>query len=300
MMKKLIFFFPIALVSQLGIAQLLKPMDSRHEIGLFVGGSNYIGDVGRRNYVHPNSLALGAIYKLNISKRHIFRANATFAHIFAKDADASDLARRQRNLTIENDIYEFGIGWEFNFFKFDPDRKRNHTFYTFAGVSGFLYSRYSFSNAHTFFRDANNNILSTGLANGDPTQFSTTTIRSENLAFSMAIPFGVGYKYKFFERFIIAAELGFRYTFTDNIDNSSLESKDLTESSVEEGLADFNGAPSVIEARDTQTIFRQNFGNSANTDWYVFTGISVTYAFGRAPCYCSKDVKRRKKKFFIR
>ena len=243
MTKKSFFFLSLFFLSKLSIAQLLNPMDRRHEIGVFIGGNNYIGDVGRRIYVYPNSYALGAIYKLAISKRHLIRINATFAHIFAKDAEASELSRRQRNLSINNDIYELGLGWEFNFFDFFPDRTKSHTFYTFAGIAGFLYSK----------------------------QINTDLTRNENLAFSIAIPFGIGYKYKFSERFIIAGESGFRYTFTDNIDNSS---------------------PKLAS---------QVFGNENNNDWYALTGISLTYTFGRAPCYCSKKKvnRKKKKKFFL-
>ena len=30
-----------------------------HEIGLFIGGANYVGDVGSSNYVYPENPALG-------------------------------------------------------------------------------------------------------------------------------------------------------------------------------------------------------------------------------------------------
>jgi len=26
-----------------------------------------------------------------------------------------------------------------------------------------------------------------------------------------------------------------------------------------------------------------------NNDWYTFSGVTVTYTFGRKPCYCSYD-----------
>ncbi|MEP2335783.1 MAG: DUF6089 family protein, partial [Nonlabens ulvanivorans] len=29
------------------------------------------------------------------------------------------------------------------------------------------------------------------------------------------------------------------------------------------------------------------FGNINNNDWYVFSGVTLTYAFGRKPCYCN-------------
>ena len=30
-----------------------------HEVGVFLGGSNYIGDVGKTNYINPNELSFG-------------------------------------------------------------------------------------------------------------------------------------------------------------------------------------------------------------------------------------------------
>ncbi|MDA9239205.1 DUF6089 family protein, partial [Flavobacteriaceae bacterium] len=29
------------------------------------------------------------------------------------------------------------------------------------------------------------------------------------------------------------------------------------------------------------------FGNQNNNDWYVFTGITFSFTFGREPCYCN-------------
>jgi hypothetical protein len=54
-----LFLFPIMAMN----AQI-------HEVGVFVGGSNYIGDVGLTNYISPNKPAFGLLYKWNISKRH--------------------------------------------------------------------------------------------------------------------------------------------------------------------------------------------------------------------------------------
>lgn len=71
---------------------------------------------------------------------------------------------------------------------------------------------------------------------------------------SIAIPFGVGFKTKLSGNFAISLETKFRYTFEDDLDfisNNSL---------------DFNTE-----------------GNS--NDWYMFTGVSLIYTFGRPACY---------------
>ena len=55
------------LVSSLGFSQI-------YEIGGFLGGSNFIGDVGSSKFVNPNSLAFGGVLKWNRSPRHSYRA----------------------------------------------------------------------------------------------------------------------------------------------------------------------------------------------------------------------------------
>jgi len=76
---------------------------------------------------------------------------------------------------------------------------------------------------------------------------------------SYAIPMAIGYKAKLSHHFMMGIELGVRYTFTDNIDGSNPDTPDS------------NG-----------TI--HTFGNPNSNDWYVFSGITFTFAFGRKPC----------------
>ena len=35
------------------------------EVGVFAGGSNFIGDVGATQFVNPNKLAFGGLFKWN-------------------------------------------------------------------------------------------------------------------------------------------------------------------------------------------------------------------------------------------
>ena len=73
-----------------------------HELGLFVGGSNYIGDIGSSSYIKPNELALGFIYKWNRSPRHAWRFSYMQSNITAQDNKASENARVQRDLKFKN------------------------------------------------------------------------------------------------------------------------------------------------------------------------------------------------------
>src|SRR5690606_38786231 len=72
---------------------------------------------------------------------------------------------------------------------------------------------------------------------------------------TFAIPMALGVKAKINTRFVLGAEIGVRYTFTDNLDGSYPE--DVTKA----------------------------FGNILSDDWYVFSGLTLTYTFGKEPCY---------------
>ena len=102
------------------------------------------------------------------------------------------------------------------------------------------------------------------------TGFSYTALRKKasgqiveyDNALSVAIPMVIGYKATISQNAMLGFEIGARYTFTDDLDVSNPV----------KGLASDEGL---------------KFGNTNSDDWYVFTGITVTFAFGRKPCYCN-------------
>ncbi|MAT89974.1 MAG: hypothetical protein CMC35_04720 [Flavobacteriaceae bacterium] len=208
-----------------------------YEIGPLVGGMNYIGDVGRTNYIAPNSLGFGGVFKWNRSARHSFRASVLFGKIKGDDADASDPRREQRGLSFENNITEASIGleytfWEFNLHKGTPQS----TPYLYTGLTYFQYNALR--------------------------RTSDDRIVDYDSAGTVAIPMVLGFKTSVGTKLVLALEGGARYTFTDNLDGSNPN----------KGLEDAEGL---------------KFGNVNSNDWYVFTGITLTFTFGRKPCYCN-------------
>ena len=85
------------------------------------------------------------------------------------------------------------------------------------------------------------------------------TILSLGGAWDFVIPMVIGYKIALNTNFIFALEIGARYAISDNLDGSSPENNN-------EALS---------------------FGNINNDDWYMFTGFTLTYTFGRKPCFCA-------------
>jgi hypothetical protein len=166
-----------------------------NEIGIFVGGSNYIGDIGPTDYIAPSEPTLGLLYKWNRSTRHSYRFSIKHGNINANDKDSDVPGRNLRGFSFTNSITEFSAGLEFNFFDFDLHESGTlFTPYVFTGVSHFIYNeKYILgTKAETDYRDS-----------------------------AFAIPMIVGIKTRFLENLILGFEVGARYTFTDNLDGSN-------------------------------------------------------------------------------
>lgn len=204
-----------------------------HEIGIFLGGSNYVGDVGSTTYIAPNEPAFGILYKWNRSPRHAYRFSYTQSQISGNDQDSKEPSRYNRGYSFTNDIKELSAGIEFNFFDFNLHQERSKfTPYVYTGLSYFFYDNLYIESGETKKNNSKNTI---------------------------AIPITLGVKTNISRSFLIGAEAGARYSFTDNIDGSNPSDNNLPK-----------------------------FGNLNNNDWYIFTGITLTYTFGERPCYCAE------------
>ncbi|UZO81181.1 DUF6089 family protein [Aquimarina sp. ERC-38] len=205
-----------------------------YEVGMMLGGANYIGDVGSTTFISPNDFSIGAIAKWNRSKRHAFRASFLYAGISADDANGDD-RREVRDFSFTNSVKELSLGIEYNFWEwYLYDGEPQFTPYLYTGITAFSYGAQVV--------DAGDN----------------NRIKTYDNTINMAIPMVVGIKKTVSRSFVLGAEIGARYTFTDNLDGSD------PDSSVGSG-----------------------FGNLNNNDWYVFTGLTFSFTWGRIPCYCT-------------
>ncbi|MCJ7467430.1 MAG: DUF6089 family protein [Maribacter sp.] len=203
-----------------------------YEIGVFAGGANNIGDVGRTNFILPSNLAFGGLFKWNKSKRYAWRASMIYGKFTADDSKSNMTSRQQRGYVVDNSILEASAGLEFNFVEYNLHKLGPaYTPYLYTGVT---YFRYDY------------NYISAG---------QLVSLNQRDGAF--AIPMTAGFKIRISQLFILGAEVGARYTFTDNLDAS-------------------NPAGSNFE--------EFQFGNIFSDDWYVFSGVTLTYTFGRVVC----------------
>ncbi|RAR47740.1 hypothetical protein B0I10_1079 [Flavobacterium lacus] len=172
-----------------------------NEIGIFVGGANYIGDVGPTTYIAPNDVALGFIYKWNRSTRHSYRFSYTYGKIESNDLDSDVADRNLRGLNFKNTLHEVSAGMEFDFFEFDlHSMKPQFTPYVYTGLSYFAYKE-------LYYLD--------------------NTATEDYQEGALAIPMIVGVKTKLNRDFVISFEVGARFTFTDNLDGSNPKNENL-------------------------------------------------------------------------
>lgn len=203
-----------------------------NEVGVFAGGSNYIGDIGPTTYVAPEKPAFGVLYKWNRSPRHAYRFSLIHAKLAAADMNSDVSGRKNRYLAFKNSVTEFSGGMEFSFFDFNLHTDEfKMTPYVYTGLSYFFFTESYFSNGTQIMQDKKSTV---------------------------AIPMILGLKAHIAPSFVLGVEAGARYTFTDNLDGSHPDNESL------------------------------GFGNMESNDWYVFTGVTLTYTFGNRPCYCAE------------
>ncbi|UAB74234.1 DUF6089 family protein [Mesoflavibacter sp. SCSIO 43206] len=207
-----------------------------HEFGLYLGGSNFIGDVGATDYIAPKNLTIGGIYKWNRSPRHSYRISLLFSELEGIDKNSDDPSRQIRGLEFNSQIIELSAGMEFTFLDFNLHK------------GGFVSTPYLYTGV-TVTKHDNFFLANSGQLEPEGTE-----------SFAYGIPMVVGYKAAIAQHFVLAFEIGARYTFSDEIDGS------------------------VPDAEELQS---RSFGNLNNNDWYTFTGVTLTYTFGKNPCYCA-------------
>ena len=185
-MKKFIVFILFTCITTTSKSQI-------NEIGIFAGGSNYIGDIGPEYYINPNNFMGGIIYKWNANPRMALRGTFTYVELSSNDENATNNARKLRGLRFTNSIKELAVGIEYSYFDYNIDNyNQRQTPYILLEIAAFNY------------KAIENEISPQVYEYGSKTSF--------------AIPFGVGYKFGVGRRFAVAFELRATYTFTDELD----------------------------------------------------------------------------------
>lgn len=264
MSKKLTYAF-IAILSFLDFANA-----QRHEIGVQIGMSNLVGDIGRTNYVLQKPFGSlsdeglpfygGLMYRRNFNPYQTVRLNLGYSHIQFDDAYAKEDYRRMRNLRGTNSVYSADLLFEYNFLPVNNEQVSMLSPYIFGGFSGLLME-------------------------GSKPELTINSVSDvqvnykQEKTFTMAVPFGIGLKYKFNYNWALSGEFTFRPTFSDQVDYSYLEEQDV---SVVHTALDEAQTAAIVQ----DFVQQRNIGNPNSKDWINSATLILSYSFGRPPCYC--------------
>lgn len=258
LLKSLLFSILISLPA---IGQNLRP-NKANEIGVFLGGSYYIGDLNPTKHFKYTRPAAGLLYRRVYNYRFALRITGNFGYIKGDDSSAEYAFRRNRNLNFTSYVAELAGAAEFNFLPYEiGDSEYRFTPFVFGGLACFMF------NPKTNFNGEPIKLQKTG------TEGQTAIESKKYLRIQPSIPFGIGFKYNLFNNFGLSLEWGLRKTFTDYLDDVSKTY--LDKSNILNGDA---GELSDQMINDNFK-FRSNAGRqrgiSTTKDWYSFAGLTI-------------------------
>jgi hypothetical protein len=256
------------------------------EIGPFLTGSFYFGELNTETPFKNTHLGGGLVYRYNFNYRWAFKVSGLYGKISGSDAQSPFLVERQRNLSFQSTIYEGSAQLEFNFLPYEiGNKKMPFSPYMFGGLSVFNFNpKTSYNNEDVKLRDFGTEGQGTSAPQGK--KYAKTQV---------SIPFGMGFKVNLVGKFGLAVEWGLRKTYTDYLDDiSSRYPSKMVMLSESGATATALSDRSTVNNNPYGTHTGYQRGNSKNNDWYSFAGIMIVYKLS-SPEPCPGVTKPRKK-----
>lgn len=251
------------------------------ELGITGGLTYYIGDLNTKHYYNAKP-AIGLVYRYNFNERYAFRLQGLYSRLEAFDSDSPDPNAQYRNLSFTTSLIEVAGLLEINFFPYRAGKeKKSWTPFIFLGAAYFRVNPQADLNGVRF------DLAPLGTEGQGTSAGANEPYALDNLAY----PFGAGLKFNL-KRVDIQLEWGLRKTKTDYIDDVSgsyvdnalleFENGDLSAALADRTGADrSNGDPNAGRAR----------GDGKTTDWYQYTGLSITILLGPKFTECDELYK---------
>ncbi len=222
------------------------------EAGFTLGGSNYFGDLSKTVAIGETHLMGGLICRFQYNDFLTLRGNAVYGAISGDDknfkddiafthTDAADapieITRGQRNLNFRSDILEFSAIGEWNLLGYEEStRTRPYTPFLFAGIGVYKFNPKS----QFFYMDGVRDATGALIHNAQLQQFDGQWIELQTLSTEgqettkfndrkrynltqVSIPLGVGFKQQVDDYWAYGIEFGVRKTFTDYLDDVSID-----------------------------------------------------------------------------
>ena len=209
-----ILFFLLFIFSLKGTAQY------SWDIGMGLGGANYLGEIGgneksRQEFVNDLKInqtrpGISGFVRYRLSPALYLKGSLSGLRIQGSDNLSTNPSRVGRNLHFRNDIIEFATTAEINYYQLnDVGRTRRYRVdfrsYVFFGLAAYYHNP---------------------KANFNGSWVELNPLRTEGQVkpyslYQVSIPFGMGFYYTVKRRHRFGWEFGWRKTFTDYLDDIS-------------------------------------------------------------------------------
>jgi hypothetical protein len=272
-------------------------------VGLSINALNYFGDLAPTpsrfsTDISFTSPSFGLSFFHRFGPRYTLQFQYLYASLKGDDGESADnkdvtngIFRAQRNLSFRNRLHELSALAYFDLFK-------NESTY----ISRVPWTPYAYLGVALLYHNPQAQAPATDLR-GNPLPeagqwVDLQPLKTEGKSYSsiqLAIPMGLGARFRVNEVFDIWADLGFRYTFTDYLDDVSGNYTDLSTLSTlgqamsyrTNELAGYpiptQSIPSELAGVNVQAGYGKSGdqrGSPGQNDIYMVTTIRVTYILG--------------------
>lgn len=247
---------------------------SRMELGFNAGAMNYLGDLNNQSALGKVNPAIGCHFRSKYGSRWALVVGAAYGHVEGGNPDA--IARR--NLSFRSYVAEATVRMEFNFLPYGiGEAQFRWTPFIFGGLGFFAF------NPQAYYTDPLSGESQWYDLQPLGTEGQGTPLNPDASPYTLMqvnMPFGLGLKIKASKSITIAAEYGFRKTWTDYLDDCStiyVDNEQLSSArgNVAAGLADRSAEvePGYVNAHGIKR------GDDSLNDWYAYFNLSVSVGF---------------------
>lgn len=289
-------------------------------VGFSVNALNYYGDLAPTpsrvstdiSFTRPG---FGASFMHRFGPRYTVQGQLMIGTLKGSDAESANkddldngVYRYKRNLSFRNQIKELSVTFIFDLFENDGNylARVKWTPYAFVGIAGFLHQPKGQAPATdpmgNPLPEAGNWVKLRPL--GTEGQYATLEATDANAGIKpysliqAAIPFGLGARLRLTETLDLWADIGFRYTFTDYLDDVSRNYVDLgvLSSPLAKAMSyrtgelalptsthtyvGRDGVTYTVEAGYGEEHMSNNRGSKSDKDVYMVTSIRLTHIIG--------------------
>ncbi|GAB4376268.1 MAG: hypothetical protein Kow0075_03230 [Salibacteraceae bacterium] len=298
----LLFILSIVVTDQ-SLAQRWKRY--RHEAFGGIGATGFLGEVGGGNgpardlFLDLDGKAsrycITGGYRFRVNELFSARSTLVFGRLYGSDELAGDVWRRSRNLHFRSPILELAVAGELYFI---PEKANSR--YRVRGIKGILgssLSAYIFTGIAGFWFNPRAQFVGNAKYPGDNKWYSLQPLGTEGQGLSgqkkysrisFAIPLGAGAKYTISRTVSLGLEFGFRYAFTDYIDDVSTVYYDEAKLLAERGpaAAYFSNPAKPLKDSEGRPVLAggpmpagEQRGDPTTKDTYMFAVLTMNYKF---------------------